>query len=141
FKLQLGIPANLPLVLDDGPARPITRVLDRYYEVLDESDAVYKLVESQEELDPTKFRPFLLKVFTTEPLVQATRFQQRVPNSWSVWAKATDAEIKTRLEDLMRIRRKLLDAKTDLEVQGKELSADDLGRLALAEFESDLGSM
>src|SRR5207237_1243474 len=51
FKLQLGIPANLPLVLDDGPARPITRVLDRYYKVLDESDAVYKLIECQEKRD------------------------------------------------------------------------------------------
>src|SRR5207244_3247530 len=35
FKLQLGIPANAPLVLDDGPARPITRQLDRYYDVME----------------------------------------------------------------------------------------------------------
>src|SRR5207253_8691721 len=42
FKLQLGLPANVPLFVDDTLGRPITLQLDRYYAVLSESDAAYR---------------------------------------------------------------------------------------------------
>jgi hypothetical protein len=141
FKLQLGVPANMPLMLDDAPARPITRQLDRFYELLDQSDAAFKLLEEQEQLAPEKLRGFLLKLYTQAPLVRGLPFQEKLPGSWAAWTKLTDQELKIRLEKLGQARRTLLDTKTDLEMKGMGLPPEDATRLREAEFESDLGSL
>jgi hypothetical protein len=141
FKLQLGVPANMPLVLDDSPARPITKQLDRYYEILAQSDAAFKLLEQRDQLAPEKLRGSLLQLYTQDPLVRGMPFQKKLPVSWSAWAKATDQELKARLEKLGLLRRQLLDAKTDLEMKGKTLTATEATNLREAEFESDLGSL
>jgi hypothetical protein len=141
FKITLGLPANLPLLLDDSLGRPITRQLDRYYEILDNSDAAAKLLERQEDLPPDKVRPFLLRQYSTNPLVRGTQFQKKLPVSWQVWAKATDQEIAQRLSKLTKARRDLLDLKTDREMQGQQLSPNEVKSLADVEFESDVGRL
>jgi hypothetical protein len=141
FKLVLGLPANLPLILDDTLGRPITRQLDRYYEILAHADAAAKLVEQQEQLAPEKVRAFLLELFTTDPLVRGTKFQKELPPVWESWAKMKDADLKTRLQKLVESRRKLLDTKTDLEMKGQTLSANEAASLRQAEFESDVGQL
>jgi hypothetical protein len=141
FKLQLGVPANMPLALDDSPARPITKQLDRYYEILAQSDAAFKGLEQREQLEPAKLRGSLLQLYTQDPLVRGMPFQKKLPVSWSVWAKATDQELKDRLQKLGLSRRQLLDTKTDLEMKGKTLSAAAASSLREAEFESDLGNL
>ncbi len=141
FKLQLGIPANLPLLLDDAPIRPITRQLDRYYSVLTEADAAARQVEPLQQLPAAKVRPALLRLYTTDPLVRGTEFQKKLPPAWQTWTKLSEKELKVRLEKLGAERRKLLDLKTDLEVKGQPLSAVDAARLREAEFEADLGGL
>jgi outer membrane protein TolC len=141
FKLVLGIPANTPLILDDSPARAITLQLDRYYQVIEDSDAAYKLIEKQDQLAPDKMRGFLLETYTGNVLVRGTQFQKKLPVSWSTWAKANDNEIKSRMEKLNQERRRLLDHKTDLEMKGQTLSMDEAGSLREADFESDLGNL
>ena len=141
FKLQLGIPANSPLVLDDTPARPITRQLDRYYEVLDQSEAAYKLAELQETLAPEKLRAFLVQLYTENPLVRGTAFLKKLPDSWKAWIMAAPDELTSRLEKLNKERRQLLDAKTELEMKGKTLSPEELNRLHEGDFEADLGGL
>src|SRR5262249_34719822 len=122
-------------------ALPITRQLDSYYQVLAESDAAYKKVERHAELEPEKVRPALLTLFTKDPLVRGTEFQKKLPVSWKAWEKATEKELQERLEKLGQARRKLLDLKTDLEVQGKTLSPEQARELREGEFEADLGSL
>ncbi|HWY86865.1 MAG TPA: TolC family protein, partial [Gemmataceae bacterium] len=139
LKLQLGIPVNAPLILDDGPVRPITRQFDRYYEVMAQSDSAYKLAEQQELVPVEKLRPFLLGLYTENPLVRKTEFRKKLPVSWNAWTKATDAELKARLDSLGQERRKLLDAKTEQEMKGKTLSPQEQSILREGEFESDLG--
>ena len=56
LKLVLGVPTNLPLILDDTPGRQITRQMDRYYEVLADADATVKKFDQQEKLAPEKLR-------------------------------------------------------------------------------------
>jgi hypothetical protein len=141
LKLQLGVPISIPLVLDDTDARPITRQLDRYYDVLSESDAAYKLVDVQEQRPPEKLRAFLLKLYTTDPLVRRTEFQKKVAGSWQTWARAGDKDIAARLTKLGEERRKLLELKTDLEMKAKALTPDDARRLSEGEFEADLGGL
>src|SRR5262249_53500647 len=70
LKLQLGLPTNTPLLLDDSLARPITRQLDSYYDVIAKSDAAYKRVEQHVEVPPDQVRPLLAKLFSQDPLVQ-----------------------------------------------------------------------
>jgi hypothetical protein len=153
FKLQLGVPANTPLILDDSPARGITRQLDRYYEIVNESNSVQRTIEQQGGLAPEKMRPFLMQVYTSDELVRGTSFQQKIPVAWQAWAKANDNEVKSKLEALAKERRKLLDLKTDLEMkksaveakgvpfaQADQMSLENVvSTLAVKEFESDLG--
>src|SRR5262249_6494102 len=141
FKQQLGVPVNLPLLLDDAPARPITRQLDRYYEVLADADAAGKLLDQQEDLPAAKLRPFLLRVLTTDPLVRGTESGKNLPPAWDAGAGASTKELKARLDRLGEERRRLLNLKTDLETQGKTLSPADARRLREGEFESDLGGL
>ncbi len=144
FKLALGLPANLPLILDDGPARPITHQLDRYYQVIDEADRAFKLIEKQDQLPPEKLRAFLLQAYSDgklNPLVGNSEFSKKVEASWNTWAKSKDDDVKNRLATLAAERRKLLDLKTDLELKQKALSAKDAASLQNAEFQIDLGRL
>ena len=141
FKLVLGLPANTPLILDDTPARPMTRQFDRYYEVIDDADTAGKLVEKQETLAPEKLRGFLLDMFAKDPLVRGTEFVKKMPGSWAAWSQGSDDAIKTRLSKIAAERRKLLDLKTDLEAKKQAWSDAQARQLANVEFEIDLGGL
>src|SRR5262249_12234047 len=138
FKLQLGIPINLPLVLDDTPARQITRQFDRYYEVLAQADAAAKLVEKQRNLPPEKLRPFLRRVFAADPVVRGAQFQKKLPTLWDKLSQATKEYLRDRLEQLAKEKRKVLDLKTDLELKGQSLSSEQVRALDENAFEADL---
>jgi hypothetical protein len=141
FKLVLGLPANLPLILDDTPARPITNQFDAYYAVIDDADAAQAHIEKQDKTEAGKLRAFLEMTYTTEPIVQATMFQKRLPASWAIWSKLTDKDLRARVFKLGEERRKLFDLKTDLELKEQTLSPQDAVRLREVEFESDLGTL
>jgi hypothetical protein len=141
FKLQLGIPANTPLILDDAPGRPMTRQLDRYYEVQGESEAAFNRVEAQQGLAPAELRPFLRRLFTTDPLVRGTEFRTKVLPAWDALAKRGSEELEALLQKRKDERRRLLDRKTDLEMKGKGLSAADALQLRESGFELDLGGL
>jgi hypothetical protein len=141
LKLQLGLPANTPLLLDDSPGRPITRQLDRYYQIAEEADTASKFVEQESELTPAQYRSFLLKVFTTDPLVQGTTFRKKIVTSWKTWAKETDKGLRDRQRSLAKLRQKLLDLKTDLEMKKQTLPAEQVRQLNEADFESDVGNL
>jgi hypothetical protein len=141
FKEVLGLPANLPLLLDDASCRAITRQLDRYYEVIGDSDQAYKLIEAQEKLEPDKLRAFLREQYTKNLLVQGTNFQKKLPASWEVWSKMKDNDITARLAKLRADRNELLDLKTDLGMKGQTLSAEQERTLESADFEYDVGSL
>jgi hypothetical protein len=162
FKLVLGMPANMPLILDDTVARPITRQLDRYYAVIDDSDAAGKLLEQQEKLSPEKLRAFLMETFTAHALVRQTDFQKKIPVAWSRWSKLNDNELKARLLKVSDERRRLLDLKADMELKLSKLTEESRPLLDLnaalemvkeklppelvsslreTEFEADLGTL
>jgi hypothetical protein len=141
FKLQLGLPTNIPLLLDDTPARPITRQFERYYEVLLQADTAFKLVDKQSQLPPEKMRAFLLEVFSKDPLVQGTEFRNKAAGTLARWSKDKGQDLKKRLRELGEERRRLLDLKTKLEMERKVLPAADTRRLEETEFESDVGGL
>jgi hypothetical protein len=149
FKLSLGLPANIPLILDDAPARPITTQYDRYYQVITDSDEVTKRIEGDrprripglESVAPAKLRAALREVVTTSRLVRGTEFLKGLPGWWRDWARASDADLRARLEKYRLERRKLLDRKAELSLKGQDLSAEQAKRLRDVELQLDLGAL
>src|SRR5205823_846179 len=119
-------------------ARQITRQFDRYYEVLTEADAAAKLVDKQRNLPPEKLRPFLRRLFATDPVVRGTEFQKKLPPLWDKLSQATREYLRDRLDQLGKEKRKLLDLKTDLELKGQSLSPEQVRALDENAFEADL---
>jgi hypothetical protein len=141
FKLVLGLPVNMPLILDDTPGRPITAQYDRYYAVIADADAAFKELEKQDNLAPEKLRAFLRDIYTNSDLVRGTEFAKRIGPAWDTWEKLTEAELGKRLQSVGEERRKLLDAKTELEMKGATLSPADTNALRDTEFHSDIGNL
>jgi hypothetical protein len=158
FKLQLGIPTDLPLALDDAPLRPILGQYTRYEEVFNQfedaansagalkpQEDVGKKKEDvgKKEEDVSKVRPGLLRIFTTATLSRGTRFRDQIQKRWNVWEKLDKAKDHKALEDqLKRLdgeRLKLLAIKAELEVKGQAFSPADAARLLEVEFEIGLG--
>jgi hypothetical protein len=145
FKLQLGLPLTVHLELDDEPLRPIRLQLGRLEQV---SAQVRALERDAERFDPAtpvaQFRARWRTLLTESPLVRGTEFAKTIGQRWDSWspAKLTNEQFNTRVNALLAERRKLLDARTDRQVQGvpePEAEVKRLDRLNadidLAEFE------
>ena len=72
FKLQLGLPLDVPLELDGAPLQPIQEQLARLENVFEEMQQA-KSVERATEV--AKLRAALRTVMTTFPIVQGTAFR------------------------------------------------------------------
>src|SRR5262249_16557844 len=135
FKLQLGLPVNLPLELDDAPLRPLKQQFQRYDQIFREFGAATREATALSTL-PAAPRPRegLRRLFTTARIVQGTRFRTEFPPRWAAWEKLSDDELRTKLDALSAERRKLLDNRTDLEAAGKPVPAAAQRRLPEAEL-------
>jgi hypothetical protein len=146
FKLQLGLPTNLLLELDDSPFRPLNQQFQRY------EDLFNQYVAASE--DPSRFgtpeavpvlRRELRRLFTSSPMVRGTKFRTRIEATWNAWEKLSADQLRQRLADSREERRRLLDRQTDLQARGQALSTAEQTRLddvtadiALGEFEQVL---
>ena len=141
FKLQLGLPTDFPLELEDTPLRGQIRQFARYLEIFQQYTAATDEAAQfgAEEMAP-RLRAELHRLFTSSAIVRGTRFRTRIEGRWAAWEKLTADELKKRLSDYAAERQKILDLKTDLEVKGQTLSAADQARLTDVENEIDLGS-
>ena len=112
FKLQLGVPATLPLELDEAPLRPIRRQLQRF-------EGVYQDLQDLEKVagrfDPaeaaTAYRQRWVKLLTESLLAKGTAFARDYPAAAEARRKLTAPELKARAAELDAKRLKLLDEK------------------------------
>ncbi|TMQ34327.1 MAG: hypothetical protein E6K70_08175, partial [Planctomycetota bacterium] len=142
FKLQLGLPTELPIELDDAQFRPLTRQFQRYEDLFKEFD-VATIDEPARLSGPDQVanvRQGLRRIFTSSPLVRGTRFGAQIQADWNAWEKLTNDAIQKRLADYAEERRRLLGRKTDAETKGQTLSAAELQRIDRLSFEIDLGA-
>jgi hypothetical protein len=142
FKLQLGVPTDLPLQLDDSPFRALNQQFQRYEDLFKEFDFASKdapQAYKEPEMVP-QVRRALMRIFTTAPITEGTQFRTRIESDWAVWEKLSDAELRKRLLALGEERRRLLDRKTDVEFRGQTLPAAEQQRLDRLTFEIDLGN-
>ncbi|HJT75627.1 MAG TPA: hypothetical protein VJ739_00335, partial [Gemmataceae bacterium] len=97
FKLQLGLPTDLRIELDDAPFRPLNRQFQRYEDLFNQYVAA-----SNEPLSfgtPEQVgtvRGELRRILTSSPLVRETPFRTTITADWAAWEKLTEAEIRKR---------------------------------------------
>jgi outer membrane protein TolC len=144
LKLQLGIPVDTPLELDDETIRPIVEQLAR----LEQINSDFRItLATLDTLDRPKkvenMREELLKILRDSPLSRPTRvFRVEAPRRWKLWHDlATTKDVLDRLSEHGKERRALNDLKGELEKKKLELSAKQEERLAFLEFESTLGNL
>ena len=136
FKAQLGIPIDIPLVLDEERVRPITDQLKRYDTILldykvtvDNFDRLYdleKLDNLHEQLDAIVKESSLTK--------GAKHFSETFPNRWKQWRELKDIKaIDENLEKQRNKIRKLEAIKTDRELKDQTLTPEEQKELRLLE--------
>lgn len=114
FKLQLGVPATLPLELDETPLRPIRRQLQRFegvYRDLEDLETAAGAFDPKEP--PAAYRERWLKLLTDSPLTRGTAFAKSYPDTAAALRKLTPAELAARIEGLETKRQKLLDERAE----------------------------
>jgi hypothetical protein len=142
FMLQLGLPANTALELDDSPVRSISRQLQRFDEVFSQFKAAQDEITALDSPETVaRLRGDLHRLGTSMPLVAETRFKSRLPVRWKEWEALKDPQLDAMMRQLADERRKLLDKKTELEKKNQSLSPAEQERQNVLEFEIALGSL
>ena len=138
FKLQLGIPATVPLELDDTPLKPIRMQLKRFEEVYDQ---LRELELAAGQFDPKEpvadLRARWLKQLTETKLVKGTQLAKDYPKLATDLKAAPADELAKRTSELLELRRKLLDAKAERQSKRLPESEAELSKLSRIEAEFD----
>src|SRR5262249_113943 len=141
FHIQLGLPVDLPIELDDSAIRDITQQYRRYEQLfLQYNDATQVTAKFGAEAEADQLRRRLRELIATAPVTAGTRFRTEFPTTWSGWEKLNNDEVKNRLTQLREERQRLLDRQADLDREGKTLSDAEQSRLAQLDADLDLGS-
>jgi len=163
FKLQLGVPTQLPLALDDGPVRPVSDLLTRFTDVRTEFAAVrdeaeqYTLRVRQPLLMvagglastttvEVKLRELLESLSRNSALVKGTAaFRDTFPPRWERWKKLTTPVIRDEIKTLGEELRELRLRQAQLDNRGEKLTPAEAARLvdvprdmAIGQFELSL---
>ena len=114
FKLQLGVPASLPLELDDTPLKPIRMQLKRFEEVYDQ---LRELELAAGQFDPKEpaadLRGRFAKLLTESALARGTPLAKDYPTTAADLKATKPEDLTKRAAELTARRRKLLDAKAE----------------------------
>jgi hypothetical protein len=139
FKLQLGLPTDLPIELDDAIVRPIVQQFQRFDQAIRAFEAAQ---DDAAKLDDPKLAPqlrkLLLRLFTTSAIVRGTKFSTEFPARWAAREKMSNQDLEKLLSQLSEERRERLGRKAELEKAEKPLSPEDLRRLEELDFEINL---
>lgn len=141
LKLQLGVPTDTALDLDDAPVRPLMTQFQRYSDIFAQFEAARERAIGQAPPDrAADVRPRLRELFTSSALVSGTRFRQSIAAAWAEWERRSDADLDASLQRLGDERRRLLDRRAAAEEAGRKLSDPDQARLAELDAAIDLGT-
>ena len=137
-KLQLGVPATLPLEFDDGPLRPVRIQLqnfERVYEQLREVEVAAGAFTPGEPAAGIRAR--WERLLTQSPLARGTPFAKGYPKRAEALRRTLDAGLTERLRQLADLRRVLLDARADRQLNNVPETPATLARLENLEGEVD----
>jgi hypothetical protein len=138
FKLQLGVPATMPLELDDAPLRPIRQQLGRFEEVYAQ---LRDLEDVGSRFDPAELPSALRgtwqRLFTESPLVRGTSFAKNYASQAGELRRELDQNLARQLTALSESRRKLLDVRADRQLKKQPEPPELAGELAAIEAAVD----
>jgi hypothetical protein len=141
FKLEIGVPTQLSIEMDDSVLRPLMNQFRRSRAITEDEQAANT---DASKLIPIamvpRLRTELLRLFETTKLVKGTPFQSRIRSRVVPWEKRSDRELKDRLEQIRKETQVLLDRRTDLQNKGEFLSPADQDRLRELGSQADLGN-
>jgi Outer membrane efflux protein len=138
FKFQIGVPNDLPLELDEGPVRPLSRQLQKLRDVYEKDRALQLEAKPLANADPADVREEFRKRLWSLALVQGTAFKEAAPARWAPLEKLSDDELAARIQQVAADRRALVDRQLVLESEGKLFPPGDQQRLDDLTFELDL---
>ena len=138
FKLQLGVPATMPIELDDGPLRPIRAQLGRFEDVYDQLRDVEAAGGQFTAGEPgSALRQRWDKLFTDSPLVRGTRFARDYPKLAADLRRELDANLAKQFTALSESRRRLYDVRADRQAKNLPEPPELVGELAAIEAAVD----
>jgi hypothetical protein len=141
FKLIIGAPMPLSIELDDSVLRPLIKQFRRARAIIDNEQAAVAEASALLPLENApRLRAELRRLFQTSALVRGTPFVRRIRGRWAEWEKRSDADLKTRLDDLRKELQRLLDRQADLQKVGQSLSPAEEAQLAEVNAQADLGN-
>jgi hypothetical protein len=141
FKLEIGVPTQLSLEMDDSELRPLMNQFRRSRAITeDEQNTVMEASKLITLADVPRVRAQLLRLAETSPLVRGTPFATRIRARLAVWEKLSDKELKDRLDAIRKETQALLDHRTDLQNKGQNLSPAEEARLRELGSQADLGN-
>lgn len=127
FKFQLGLPANVPLELDDEPIRPVIQHVDQFDLLVQQStDLKEKLGRLFDEAEVSSIRKKLGALLPNHPLITPTKIGKEFDAKWKIWQQRTnDEQLRQELRALTLELKKLTDRKNRLEFGGEKLPTDE----------------
>jgi outer membrane protein TolC len=134
FKLQLGVPATLPIELDDGPLRPVRKQLQRFEAVYTDITALQAAAERYEANDePALARTRWKSLFADSALTKGTAFSTSIFKEWNGISSLDDNALEARRKETVERRRKLQDEKAARELANKPEPATEAPGLTAVE--------
>lgn len=125
FKLQLGVPTNLPVELDDSPLKPMKNQVKRietvYAELLQVQSEAGKYDSSEQ---PARYRERWKTLLTESALVKGTDFAKKFSGRLAGLAAMSDDNLKKTIDDALEVRRKLLDERAERQKAGQPEPAE-----------------
>src|SRR5262249_32556571 len=140
LKIELGVPVQLNIEMDDTLLQPLISQFRRTRAITDTEQAAVVEASRLGELDkPPRVRAELLRIFRNSALTRGSNFARTIGTQWGEWQKLTDAELNARLEALGKQAEKLLDRQKELQKEGAKLSPADQTRMRELDNQRDLG--
>ena len=145
FKLQMGIPVEVPLELDDESIRDVMKHFARYEEMIAQFNDMLRQVDKMDPKDEAgQLRERLGRLITDAPLVRLTKtFRAQFPARWQAWQRGAldDKTLNAKLLDARKERNRLLDDKATLELKEQPSPAAETEKLKGVEREIAVGEM
>jgi hypothetical protein len=142
FKLQLGLPVDMFIELDDSPFRQLNQQFQRYEDLFrDFKNASDEPLRAGPAKARGEERKRFMKIATTSDLVRGTEFVKKIGGRWARWQNMSNDDLLKSLSGLREQRRRLLDRQADLETKGASLTDADQASLKDVDDEIDLGEM
>ena len=140
FKLQLGVPTNLPLEIDDSTLEPLFAQTQRYESLQESYTTTLTKLQELKQLKPKELRPGLKQFIQDAIVLQGIPLQAQILTSWEAWEKLAKGH-EGRIDELVKTRRKLQEQITILEAEQKPVTTELRKKLFDTNLEIDLGSL